>query len=245
MVRDVAILAGLLVACGSGCVVLPYASPPIKATVAGGITIGPAETPGATHGPHPALTFRAGVHPQQLIGNPLQRRFDVGAGYLLEAPFSEPAPVRHGAYLEAAYRLWAYSLSKTSQLRLLVAADADLLTTDELGSDRVGGGGALGLHLELAGLTSEPFTSLDDGDEPRPPDHPDPTHPFTTLDDPEEEEIEEGEVDVIGYAFGEGSVGLYVSASYRHIDEVADYWVLHGGLSFRLPASIGILIYWF
>ena len=64
---------------------------------------------------------------------------------------------------------------------------------------------------------------------------------FSTMDG--ESRVEKGRVDVIGLAYGEGGVGLYLSAGARQ--GIHDpYWLVSGGLSLRAPATFGALLLW-
>ncbi len=155
----------------------------------------------------------------QLLEDALERPVDLGIGYLLEAP--QVGDLVQGAYLELAAPLTGHTRPSGWRTRLLGTFSVESLFDRSHGGTRIGAGATAGLLFEGATMVGgEDFSTLDGGDR-----------------------IEKGKVDVIGLAYGESAVGLYLAASARQgIHE--PYWLVAGGLSLRAPATFGALILW-
>ena len=246
-----AIIVLALLTClpAAGCVPLPYFSPPVRITTSGAIAVDdPLHTDRSTESA-PVFSFRGGFHPQQLFGNPLERWYDLGAGYGFEKLFARENEKRHGPYIEAGFRVWESTLRERSQMRFLCLGVGELLILNTDHESIVGTGATIGFNFEIAVITESMFSTLDDEGEPvvvepacgyGDPGCADQTEPWGY--EPYEDE-EETESDIIGVAIGEAAIGLYTAASYRNVGD-AEHWIIHGGLTFRLPASAGILILW-
>ena len=93
MGRSLAALTIAAALASSGCIVFPFATPPIRTGVAIGPRLGSAgvDAPMVTH---------LGVHPLQLDRGLLDRPFDVGFGFVAENGANRSA---RGAYLEGSF----------------------------------------------------------------------------------------------------------------------------------------------
>lgn len=167
-----------------------------------------------------AAVIRVGLHPQQLFGKPLERWFDLGVGYQGDILSAKSELNPHGPYLEANWLLSSHFFSPFNMIRLNLTTDLDLLFNH---ADQIGIGGSLGLNAEWASVTKGLYAA----------GH----HSYDSATKEKES------WDTLGYAHGEFSVGLYLAMAYRHFAD-DDYWLFHGGITIRLPASIGAIVFW-
>lgn len=187
---------------GSGCIPLPFASPPVKIRAGGGRYIEEKDATPERSGLIFDLT--AGAYPLQLTDAPLQRSLDFGAGYRFQIP--EHGRDRHGGYLEGAYH---FRLNDEGSVRALVRLSGDFMSR----TGALGGGGSIGGGIEYAGFASTPVEDHD------------------------------GESAFYGYAHGEGAVGLDVNAAVYYFEDGPDVSITLG-VTFRLPASAGLYLFW-
>ena len=212
---------------GSGCVPLPFASPPFHATVETGVASGTLATKrGLTLHDATAsvVTARVGLNPLQFFPEQRDRLVDLGAGYVYEGLLTGQVAGRasHGAYLEVAVSPWAMRLGETWQLRLSANGHADVLVEAKAipGAPRhLGGGGEVGATLELVTFSDGPL-------------------------DTDERVTEDGSTTgtlLAGVAYGETAIGLSLSGGFRLVG-AQSYGIFTVGLSVRMPASAGIYL---
>lgn len=203
-----------------GCIALPYATPPVRMTVGGGVPVSNDVSPRGT------FAFRAGINPQQLVGRPAERAFDLGLGYHFDTSHGD-ADLLHGPYAEGSWIFTRHDFDST-QLRLLGSAFGEMMITRSSGFTEFGGGGTAMFSVEFAGAT---VGTIGDGDTGQPNGEPAPAAFSETGQDSA----------IIGVAIGEWAIGAYAAVGARYIgDDFA--FLIHGGLAVRLPASIGVLI---
>lgn len=219
-VRLLLLIAILNTAPTIGCIALPYASPPARITVGGALPIGGAIRQDQGGDKQGSAVIRAGFHPQQLFGNPLERWFDLGVGYQGDILSAKSELNPHGPYIEANWLLASNFFSPSNMMRLNMITDLDMLFNY---ADQIGIGGSLGLNVEWVSATSSLYAAGHHG------------YDSATR--------EKSNWDTLGYAHGEYAVGLYLAMAYRHFAE-DDYWLFHGGITIRLPASIGAIVLW-
>ena len=211
-----ALATALALAGAAGCLPLPYASPPGRFSIGGGLQ---APVKGRAVAPAGPFCLRGAAPPRQLQEDPHGRRVDIGFGYLLETTGQEDLPV-HGPYLEIAGRLWGEEQPGDREVRLLAFVNADVLLDTSRAATRIGTGAAVGLLYELAFLhRGDVFSSV----------------PGASAGGKDS--------DVIGVAVGESGVGGYVSAAGRWGPH-EPHWLVTGGVSLRAPATFGALLVW-
>ncbi|MEL6180288.1 MAG: hypothetical protein AAFS10_15105 [Myxococcota bacterium] len=219
----------MAVVCQSACVPVPVIAPPAKFTVGGGIAAGDMtdQNRGEPESPTGAFSFSAGIHPLQYVDT--ANGVDAGVGFVFEAiPNAEvSADPLLGGYLELGYPIWVSGPIRPtpsnpepgSQGRLYLIGRGELLQNAGAGGER-GFGAGLGLGLELVKWQSTPVASIS-----------------STVD-------ETGDPDFsafIGYAFGEGGIGLEATANTRQVGP-QQYNVLMFRLIFRTPTTLGLLL---
>ena len=124
----------------AACIPLPYASPPARLSIGGGL----AEDPGGV------FALRAGVAPQQVFEPALDRAWDVEAGYAFEGA---PGARRHGGFLSG--RWWP--------VRGLGAPSASRFGVEGGGSVFDSGPGAhVGVAFEVSRFVRGPHSSLEE-----------------------------------------------------------------------------------
>jgi hypothetical protein len=143
-------LAGALVSFLSttGCIVLPFVAPPVKASIGGR-----AYLPNLPKGDSGAFSVQIGVNPLQFVPKQLGRRFDFGLGYI-----GNGSDHYHfdGGYLE----LTAFPLLEKLPTGVYVRGSISLEPTAFLDSRGIPGAGAGGkLGFEFAGVTDGPLDS--------------------------------------------------------------------------------------
>jgi hypothetical protein len=135
----------------SGCVAVPFATPPLQATLGTGVrSTSHTDSPSDFDVP---LQVRAAVHPFGFVPEWLQRDADVGFGYLYEGGSGGRT---QGLYLEASGVLLSGPLSNTVG-RLSARLQGQFLFEDQHGP--FGEGVALQLTGELSDFTEGPFDS--------------------------------------------------------------------------------------
>jgi hypothetical protein len=204
----------LLAAAASGCVALPFGTPPMTVSVSPGVALGkplPREAAPAQPAGRVLIEGRAAVQPLALAEGWQDRRFDASAGYLCELFPREDLLqyTHHGAFIGLTHYPWmSISPEGDGGVRLGVTAMPELLVTE---NDReLGAGMTFDLALETFGYVSSNFAELT------------------------------AEGGYLGGAMGEGGIGLNLGAGVRGIGEMR-YWSLHLGLVLRIPASGGIV----
>jgi hypothetical protein len=206
--RCASFLAATLVSSlgAAGCIVLPFATPPVKGSIGGRAYI-----PRLADGDRGLLNGQVGINPLQLSRNHLKRRFDIGVGYVGNTGDNY---YFNGGYVELTAFPWVGKLGKGAIARASMSAEPTVFL-DKQGRTGAGGGGKLG--LEFAAFAEGPFDSF--------------SH----------------KSGLVGGGYGEGGIGVYLEGfGARVFDDSAvgggmTYFSIGGGLSFRLPASIGVL----
>ena len=210
----------------TGCIVIPYAVPPLKVQGQGGMAMG--ELYNADDIPNDAFTpvigspsVRVGMFPLGFSEALLDRNYDVGVGYLHERLLlTESTGLSdrefHGGYLEGNY--WFYSDSDdTRALRIGLVFNADYLREVGPMNSMAGDGFGIftGLGVEWVGTAEGLFMAADDG--------------RSNGSEP---------VIVTGFGKGEAGIGLVAGTSYRQIGS-EPYWTFTVGLSYDcLPLPV-------
>ncbi len=198
----------------SGCLILPFASPPIGVTtglaVPGGTVLKPRRAGPTPVAPELISVLHAGAYPFQLMEEFVERNYDLGAGALVEMvkPVDGLNFYHYGGYLEGSWTflnegIWRLQL--TGMIELLFS---DLAATDAVA---VGVGGTAQVSAEIVSFISEPV------------------------------EAAGGSGGFVGWMHGEIGIGLYLAFSARYfVDDTYYYGV--AGIRVRLPASFGFMI---
>jgi hypothetical protein len=213
--RVCVLLLGLLPSFG-GCVVLPFASPPMKLSLSSGSSIGSTASPsGRTTFRRFALDFRGAVHPLQLLRNAPARRLDVGLGYFGNWRFGSTRAFnnRHGPYLELIYHPWLLMRGKPERptvTRLALALSPELVLAEGGDAGALGAGLRMGVGIEWASFFHGPFSAVG------------------------------GNGAVVGGGYGELGVGFQLDGGFRRIASEQS-WTVGGSLVLRLPAAVGLL----
>ncbi len=195
----------------TGCLPVAFVTPPIKASVGGGVHLG-GDGRAVRNGPGGHIDVRAGVYPLQILEASQGSAFDVGFGYVRQFDLTHNFG-QQGAYLEVSLMQplspgWRWGLNAGFQA-LGTGRDAEWID---------GSRSVLGLHAEWSEYTEGPFESCD-------------------INDPEED-VRSGGFCGGGYAFGTSGIGFYVETGLGRIRGVG-VWDINVGLMFRLPASLG------
>ncbi|HCF56597.1 MAG TPA: hypothetical protein DFS52_01200 [Myxococcales bacterium] len=149
----IATIGPLLLMLATGCVGVPFATPPLQATLGTGVRSSSPHREDAVF--DIPLQVRAAVHPLALAPSLVGRRADFGVGYLLDAG---SAGRTHGTYLEASGVLAAGPIGD-GWGRLSLRLQGRLLFD---GSDgRLGQGAALQLTGDYGVFVDGPFDSAD------------------------------------------------------------------------------------
>jgi hypothetical protein len=205
-----ALLLAATVVCSlgaTGCIVLPFATPPVKGSIGGRGYI-----PRLKDGDRGMLSGQVSVNPLQLTPKYLERRFDFGVGYVGNTGDNY---YFHGGYVELTGFPWAEKLPTGVVARASISAEPTIFVDKY---SRIGAGSGAKLGLEFAGFTKGPF----------------------------EDSGQKGFFG--GWAYGEGGLGFYLEGfGARVFDDSAPgggrtYFSIGGGLSVRLPASVGLLV---
>ena len=212
-----------------GCYALPFASPPLRITNSFAKTFGeqrlPVDGQLEVDTDDWAYVFRGAVHPVQLWRSQQHRRFDVGAGYLVEyfLPAGTEEHTKHGPFLELGWFPLVLRGARSGAARLGVHATGELLLQDRA----VGGGAAVGVTFEITNYFHGPLAT-------------------SSADDDEHEHLhghrKKGKDGFfVGAGFGEVGVGLGLELAYRRMRDHG-YLVLGLNLVIRLPAAAGIYV---
>jgi len=207
------VLGGLL----TGCLALPFATPPLSVSGTVGGAFGQVVPPGSevqADSPQPVILTRVGLRPLGMIPDFETRRFGFVAGYeaeLFPRELLYPDYTRHGGFLSVTHYPWISEPSPGGWFtRIAINAGGDVLVI-EGDPDEVGGGMTFSADLELITYGRGGFAGF------------------------------QGGRGIAGGAFGEGGIGLQAAAGVRGIGN-ARYWIATAGVSFRLPATGGILL---
>ncbi len=202
----------------SGCVPIPFLSPPMRTSFLPGVMGGEVHIKEGTEsveGATPYLAGRFAAHPLALVRSLAERSADFGVGYLIEGTVvsSEGYALAQGPYLEVAYHPWQQHWKSGHFARAIVFVTGDLLFDTQV-DDRIGGGMTGGVGIEWGQWVSDPFVSQDDG-------------PKLSA--------------VLGYAHGEGTIGAQLVGGFRVIGD-EEWWLVSFGLTFRVPATLGVWV---
>jgi len=210
-----AVLLALLTPGLCGCIPLPFATPPMRATLtAGGAAGRPVPAAEPTRGVvEPVLTGRFGIYPAQVIEPWRERRFDLGVGYVFELfPDAELSNyTKHGAFIRGTWHPWQPTFEPGGNARTRVGLHAiGELLFDERDGD-MGAGAALAASFDLIVDGWGDFAAADsDGA-------------------------------IIGSYGGEVGVGFEVSVGFRQIGGLR-YFTTGIGITITLPASAGVVL---
>jgi hypothetical protein len=200
----------------AGCVLVPFVTPPVRASA----TLGRAFPPPEAAPPSPSSgTVTAGarvtVHPLAMVRSLLRRPADVGVGYVFDTPPSQregpPSRDLHGACVDASLWPWRIPLQSGRRVvRIGLAARGELLVGQVTPhAEDVGFGVMAGPEVEFVWTADGVFSSQTPTD-------------WT-----------------YGWALGEIGFTASLLGSYRAVGD-ASWWSVVFGLGFRLPASAGI-----
>ncbi len=140
----------LVVLSTSGCVGLPYISPPLQVGVGTG-----GRSSSAKEGGDVPLSMRIGAYPMGFGEGWLGRSFDFGGGYIIESGKSR---VIEGGYFEGGYAFVRGPLGSRAWGRMLARAQLRVLKpTDD---PRFGVGGALQINAELVTYAEGPIAAV-------------------------------------------------------------------------------------
>ena len=206
----------------TGCIPLPFVVPPTEVNIGAGQAMGRVVPAARVADTDPTLasdseTFvlgRIGTRPLALARSMARRKVGFVAGYVFELLPNEDLAsfTKHGGYLGPTFYPWT-SLRFGSDWRARVGISTlGELLYDE-GNQDIGGGATATASIELFRHSSGAFAGFDPSDGSG----------------------------TIGGAYGEFSVGLELSGSYREVGG-ARYGTIGGGLSLRFPAVAGLLL---
>ena len=205
-----------LLALSSGCVPIPFLSPPVRATFNPGIMKGEVlakHSDGPLEQVSPYLSGRFGAYPLGLVRSLARRPADFALGYVVEGTVIDDSPwtLAQGPYVEVAYHPWQRHWRSGHFARLRLFATGDLLFGAQL-DDELGGGVTAGVGIEWGQWVADPFAATS----------------------------RQGKFSaVLGYAQGEGTVGAELIGGFRKIGDER-WWLVSFGLSFRIPATLGV-----
>lgn len=132
----------------TGCIALPFATPPLKGSA--GVR---AYYPNLPEGESVMFSGQIGVNPLQFAPKLITRRFDFGVGYIGN---TNDKYYFHGAYAEVAAFPWVAKLSRRSVARASVTLQPTFFV-DKRSLPGVGGGTQIG--IELVSFSEGPFDS--------------------------------------------------------------------------------------
>ena len=205
-----------------GCVPIPYASPPIKASIglssAQGTRTNLDQQSQEDMSQEFLVSTHVSLHPFSLA-NRLDRTYDFGIGYFMSnLNTEEKYPFLSGPFIQGQSFLGVHPFDD-SVYRWGVIGRGGLLFANQ-GSKSIGWTASMGVMLEIATWNQvSPFTSINQG--------------------PEDEE--DNEAHTIGIAHGEAGVGLELLASLQNHD-VNQFWTITFGFVFELPATVGVVL---
>lgn len=210
-----------------GCVALPYVSPPLKTEFNVGVGGGQQQLhegqPAEGSRAQAVLGARVAIHPMGMVESHFHRNWDVGVGYVFESVVNADLdpPQFHGLYVDGSYWFVQEKLAEWTAWRFGVLVRGDLKwSVDSAETVGPGGGVYAGITFEYAGFVG-----------------------FTPFESHSEETDAEGKTEaggILGVAYGEGGVGASLVGGYQVIGEQR-YWAVLVNLTFRLPASAGVI----
>ncbi len=214
-------LLALALSVTSGCIALPFATPPVRAS----FTVAGALPPRGAAPPSPStdtvtLGARITAHPMGMVSSLLHRPADVGVGYVFDTPPTQRGGLvsrdLHGACLDASVWPWRYGPERGQRVvRVGVSLRSELLVgRAETGASEVGFGVMAGPEIELAATRNGPFSSSGGAG---------------------------SNAWVAGTSLGELGVSASILGGYRAVGDSA-WWSVVLALGFRLPASAGIYV---
>lgn len=152
-----ALLLGL-----TGCLPVPFAVPPIEVSASLGARVAGAAPPPSNWagiGTSSDTVIRAGAYPGGWSPDWIERRFDLGTGYVAE--FGPGGAFTHGGYGEFRFHPWLEDRADTSGpgvWRVALHVTGDVLHSRTAGT---GGGGSFGVSFEGASFVDGSFASAD------------------------------------------------------------------------------------
>ena len=206
----------------NGCIPIPYASPPIKASIglssAQGTRTNLDQQGQEDMNRELIVSTHLSLHPFSLA-NRLDRTYDLGIGYFMSnINAEEKYPYLSGPFIQGQSFLDVRPLGD-AVFRWGVIGRGGLLFANQ-GPKSMGWTASMGVMLEYAAWNqASPFTSIE--------------QESTNNDD--------DQTHLIGIAHGEGGVGLELLGSLQKHD-VNQYWTITLGFVFELPATIGVLL---
>jgi hypothetical protein len=198
----------------SACVPLPFGIPPTKIEAGAAVRIGDDE-PGAATFP-----LRASFHLLQAFLDRHERSFDVGPGWGVYPTTS--GSLTHGPFFEAGWLRPMTFGEDGSGWRFGVNGKGHYLLASDLDS---GFGLTLQATFEWTSFVTGPFAECT----------------IESSSDPYEPESSGTDSCSFGVSEGEAGIGFFVETSYAKLGGVDVGWV-GGGLLFRIPMSIGIVL---
>ncbi len=215
-----------LFACVSSCI--PFASPPLKLSLKGGVAVGEIASEGEDNvreiTSSEIMQVRGELKPLDLFPSLFERNYDFGLGYqgeLYELYSRKRMFTKHGPYLSVSYFPWVWKYSEKDKvslflnpsptpacsfLRFGLHASGDLMLGDIGSGIEVGGGATFGISFEIVYLYNGRFL----------------------------------ETGYNGWAYGKSVIGVNISTGYRYIHD-RHYATVIFGLIMRTPASVGLL----
>lgn len=229
---------------GSGCIALPWATPPVRASVGLGPRIGERPPLRPSDAPAPSArsrsageadpVLRVSLEPLQIVPQLMNRPFDVGVGYLYEPGSGGYATVA-GPYVETAWILFAAG-SSAPEAEPRWARGRDLRPfggRHECGqgagctrlSIRTRLGAIRALGSDEQGLQVAAQLSLEHSG-------------FARWAGSSASGGRNSAAAAGGAAWGEGGIGVYAEVARSEVAG-ARYWQASGGLAVRVPVSVG------
>lgn len=199
----------------TGCVALPFATPPMTVSVSPAAAVGTSLPPAAAEDDEPArglVVGRAAIRPLGAIADLEERTFGASLGYVAEIPPHEElvAHARHGGFVGLTHYPWSQQLGSGRWFtRLGITAMPEFVALED-GSE-IGGGATFSTDLELFSYAVGGFSAAS------------------------------AEGGMVGGALGEGGIGVTLSSSVRGLGRLR-YWVFGLGMLVRLPATGGIAV---
>ncbi len=204
-----------------GCIALPFATPPVRAsmTVSGAFPARGAPPPSPSS-ETAALGARVTVHPMGMVSSLLRRPADVGVGYVFDTPLAQSGGRvsldLHGACLDASVWPWRFGPEGGDRVvRAGLSLRSELLVGHiATGATDVGYGVMAGPEFEFAVTRNGPFSSPSNGT---------------------------SRAWAAGTSHGELGVSASILGGYRAVGDSA-WWSVVFAVGVRLPASAGLYI---
>lgn len=206
----------------SSCVPIPYASPPLKASIGLSSAQGTRNNLEQNHqedmNQELIVSTHLSLHPFSLA-NRLDRSYDLGIGYFMSnLNTDDKYPFLSGPFIQGQSFINVHPFDD-AVFRWGVIGRGGLLFANQ-GPKSIGWTASMGVMLEyVAWNQTSPFTSIDQNSV----DH------------------DGNQTHLIGIAHGEGGVGLELLGSLQKQD-INQYWTITLGFVFELPATIGVLL---